>query len=121
MAVSDMVIVIDTGHHSGMEKMRAVVVPKAGGRLVLEERDIPQPGAGEVRIRVGACGVCHSDSVTVEGHMPGLVYPRIPGHEVIGVIEALGPEVRGWKTGTRVGVGWFSGSCGYCSHCRRGD
>jgi alcohol dehydrogenase len=104
-----------------MPKMRAMVIPKAGGRFRMEERDLPEPGRHEVRIRVHACGVCHSDSVTVEGHMPGLGYPRIPGHEVIGVIDALGPDVEGWDVGARVGVGWFGGSCGYCGHCRRGD
>src|SRR6202166_719696 len=104
-----------------MSKMRAMVVPQAGGKFRLEERDVPQPGPQEVCVRVHACGVCHSDSLIVEGHMPGLTYPRIPGHEVIGVIEALGAEVRGWKAGQRVGVGWFGGACGYCGHCRRGD
>ncbi len=104
-----------------MPKMRAIIVPKAGAKLRLEERDIPEPGRHEVRIRVQACGVCHSDAATIEGHMPGITYPRVPGHEVIGVIEALGPDVDGWTVGTRVGVGWFGGSCGYCSHCRRGD
>ena len=104
-----------------MTKMRAMVVPQAGGKFRLEERDVPQPGPQEVCVRVHACGVCHSDSLIVEGHMPGLTYPRIPGHEVIGVIEALGAEVRGWKAGQRVGVGWFGGACGYCGHCRRGD
>jgi len=101
--------------------MRAMVVREAGGKLQLEERDVPQPGPQEARIRVHACGVCHSDAMIMEGHMPGLVYPRIPGHEVIGTIEALGAEVRGWKAGERVGVGWFGGACGYCGHCRRGD
>jgi len=104
-----------------MLKMRAMVVPEPGGRFRMEERDLPEPGRHEVRVRVHACGVCHSDSITVEGHMPGLSYPRIPGHEVIGVIDALGPNVEGWDVGTRVGVGWFGGSCGYCGHCRRGD
>ena len=75
-----------------MTKMRAMIVPKPGGPLRLEERDVPQPGRHEVLIRVHACGVCHSDSLTVEGHMPGIAYPRIPGHEVIGTVEALGPE-----------------------------
>jgi alcohol dehydrogenase len=102
-----------------MTKMRAMVVGEPGGRFRMEERDLPEPGRQEVRIRVDACGVCHSDSLIVEGHMPGLGYPRIPGHEVIGVIEALGAEVEGWQVGTRVGVGWFGGSCGYCGHCRR--
>jgi alcohol dehydrogenase len=104
-----------------MSKMRAMVVAEPGARFRMEERDLPEPKRHEVRIRVQACGVCHSDSVTVEGHMPGLGYPRIPGHEVIGVIDALGPDVDGWEVGTRVGVGWFGGSCGYCTNCRRGD
>jgi alcohol dehydrogenase len=104
-----------------MSKMRAMIVPKPGGRFRMEERDLPEPGRHEVRIRVHACGVCHSDSLVVEGHMPGLRYPRIPGHEVIGVIDALGPDTEGWNVGQRVGVGWFGGSCGYCGHCRRGD
>lgn len=104
-----------------MATMRAMVVPEPGARLRLEERALPQPGRREVRIRVEACGVCHSDAATVEGHMPGIAYPRIPGHEVIGVIDAIGPEVEGWEVGARVGVGWFGGACGYCRHCRRGD
>jgi alcohol dehydrogenase len=104
-----------------MSKMRAMIVPKAGEKLRMEERDLPQPGRHEVRIKVQACGVCHSDSLTVQGLMPGLVYPRIPGHEVIGVIDALGADVDGWSVGTRVGVGWFGGSCGYCGHCRRNN
>jgi D-arabinose 1-dehydrogenase-like Zn-dependent alcohol dehydrogenase len=104
-----------------MAKMRAMVVPKPGGPLQMEERDAPEPGPHEVRIRVQACGVCHSDSVTVEGLFPGLQYPRIPGHEVIGIVDAIGPDVAGWPVGARVGVGWFPGSCGYCRHCRRGD
>ena len=103
-----------------MSKMRAMVIPEPGGRFRMEERDLPEPGRHEVRIRVHACGVCHSDSFTAEGHMPGLSYPRIPGHEVIGVIDALGPDVEGWGVGARAGVGWFGGSCGYCGHCRRG-
>jgi alcohol dehydrogenase len=101
--------------------MRAMTVREPGGRLHMEERDLPAPGRHEVRIRIDACGVCHSDAATVEGHMPGLRYPRVPGHEVIGVIDALGPDVEGWNPGARVGVGWFGGSCGYCGNCRRGD
>jgi alcohol dehydrogenase len=101
-----------------MPKMRAMIVPVRGGRFRLEERDLPQPGRHEVRIRVQACGVCHSDSVTVEGLMPGITYPRVPGHEVIGVIDALGADVEGWEVGARVGVGWFGG---YCAHCRRSE
>jgi alcohol dehydrogenase len=104
-----------------MSKMRAMIVPEIRGRFRMEERELPEPGRHEVRVRVHACGVCHSDSVTVEGLVPGLSYPRIPGHEVIGVIDALGRDVDGWDVGARVGVGWFGGSCGYCGHCRRGD
>jgi D-arabinose 1-dehydrogenase-like Zn-dependent alcohol dehydrogenase len=102
-----------------MAKMRAMVVQKAGGPLVAEERDLPVPGREEMRIRVQACGVCHSDVLTVQGVMPGIQYPRIPGHEVIGVVDALGEGVKGWSVGARAGVGWFGGSCGYCSRCRR--
>lgn len=104
-----------------MSKMRAMIVPSAGAKLRMEEREIPEPGPHEVRVRVQACGVCHSDAVTVAGRMPGLKYPRVPGHEVIGVLEAPGPGVQGWEIGTRVGVGWFPGSCGYCGPCRHGD
>jgi alcohol dehydrogenase len=104
-----------------MPKMRAAVVPAAHSGFRMEERDLPEPGRHEVRIRVRACGVCHSDVVTVEGLMPGLTYPRIPGHEVIGEIDALGPDVAGWAVGDRVGVGWFGGSCGYCRRCRRDE
>jgi alcohol dehydrogenase len=102
-----------------MTKMRAMIVPEVRGKFRMQEFDLPEPGRHEVRIRVHACGVCHSDSVTVEGLAPGITYPRIPGHEVIGAIEALGPDVEGWKVGERVGVGWFGGSCGYCRNCRR--
>jgi D-arabinose 1-dehydrogenase-like Zn-dependent alcohol dehydrogenase len=104
-----------------MTKMRAMAIAKPGAPFQMEERDLPEPGAHEVRIRVQACGVCHSDALTVNGLMPGLKYPRVPGHEVIGVIDAIGPDVAGWKVGARVGVGWFGGSCGYCGNCRRGD
>jgi alcohol dehydrogenase len=104
-----------------MTKMRAMVVPQARGRFLAEERDLPEPGRHEVRIRIHACGVCHSDSLVVDGAMPTITYPRIPGHEVIGVIDALGADVDGWSLGERVGVGWFGGSCGYCGHCRRGN
>ena len=104
-----------------MAKMRAMIAPGDGAKLRLEERDVPQPGRHEVRIRVQACGVCHSDALTVQGRMAGLKHPRIPGHEVIGTIEALGADIDGWQTGTRVGVGWFPGNCGYCRECRRGN
>jgi D-arabinose 1-dehydrogenase-like Zn-dependent alcohol dehydrogenase len=104
-----------------MAKMRAMIVPEVGGRLELVERDIPNPGDHEVLVKVHACGVCHSDSILVSGAMPGLTYPRVPGHEVIGTIEAVGADVQGWSVGTRVGIGWWPGSCGYCGHCRRGE
>jgi D-arabinose 1-dehydrogenase-like Zn-dependent alcohol dehydrogenase len=104
-----------------MSKMRAMVIPQAGSKFRLEERERPEPGRHEVRLRVHACGVCRSDVVTVQGLMPGINYPRIPGHEVIGTIEALGADVDGWTPGTRVGVGWFGGSCGYCRQCRRAN
>jgi alcohol dehydrogenase len=102
-----------------MAKMRAMVIRERGGRFVAEERDIPVPGPKQMRIRVQACGVCHSDVVTVQGLVPIVQYPRVPGHEVIGVVDALGEGVRGWKVGARAGVGWFGGSCGYCNRCRR--
>lgn len=102
-----------------MAKMRAMVVTKPSGPFEMVERDIPEPGLEEIRLKVLACGVCHSDSVTVEKLFPFIQYPRAPGHEVIGVVDALGPGVKGFKLGERVGVGWFGGSCGYCSHCRR--
>jgi len=102
-------------------KMRAVQLTKAGGPLELVEREIPAPGAGKVRIKVQACGVCHSDSLTKEGRWPGLQYPRVPGHEVVGVVDALGAGVAGWTVGQRVGVGWHGGHCGRCDSCRRGD
>jgi D-arabinose 1-dehydrogenase-like Zn-dependent alcohol dehydrogenase len=104
-----------------MAKMRAVQVPKAGGGLEMVEREIPEPGPGAVLIKVESCGVCHSDSVTVEGLFPGIQYPRVPGHEVIGLIDKLGAGVKGWKVGQRVGVGWHGNNCGYCHNCRRGD
>jgi alcohol dehydrogenase len=103
-----------------MATMRAMTVPARGAKLRMEERQLPEPGRDEVRIRVQACGVCHSDSMTVEGNSPGIDYPRTPGHEVIGVLEALGEGVRGWQTGARVGVGWSPGACGYCTRCRHG-
>jgi D-arabinose 1-dehydrogenase-like Zn-dependent alcohol dehydrogenase len=101
--------------------MKAVQVPKAGADFEIVEREIPNPGAGQVRIRVLACGVCHSDSVTKDGLFPGIVYPRVPGHEVAGVIDALGSGVSTWKKGQRVGVGWHGGQDGTCLACRRGD
>src|ERR1700678_4673526 len=104
-----------------MPKMRAVQIPRAGGPLEIVERDIPEPGPGYVRIKVQACGVCHSDTVTKDGLFPGIQYPRVPGHEVVGVIDAVGPNVPRWKVGQRVGVGWNGAYCGYCDSCRRGN
>lgn len=102
-------------------KMRVVQVRSANGPFELVEREIPEPGPGSVRVRVHACGICHSDSLTKEGVFPGIEYPRAPGHEIAGVIDKLGEGVAGWKQGDRVGVGWHGGHCGYCDRCRRGD
>ncbi len=104
-----------------MSKMRAVQISRPKGPLEIVERDIPEPGSGSVRIKVQACGICHSDSVTKDGAMPGIQYPRVPGHEVVGVIDAVGPSVARWTVGQRVGVGWHGGHCGYCDSCRRGN
>lgn len=104
-----------------MPKMRAVQIPRPGGPFELVERDIPEPGPGSVRIKVEACGICHSDSLVKEGHWPGIQYPRVPGHEVAGVIDAVGAGVAEWKSGQRVGVGWYGGHCDHCESCRRGD
>src|SRR6184192_3439323 len=101
--------------------MRVIQVPRAGGPLELVERDVPEPQPGWVRVKVEACGICHSDSLIKEGLWPGIQYPRVPGHEVIGVVDLVGEGVKGWKSGQRVGVGWHGGHCGYCEHCRRGD
>jgi alcohol dehydrogenase/propanol-preferring alcohol dehydrogenase len=101
--------------------MRAVQVEKPGSPLKLVERPVPEPGPGKVRIKVEACGICHSDSFVVEGTYPGIVYPRVPGHEIAGHIDAVGPGVTAWRAGQRVGVGWHGGHCGVCANCRRGD
>jgi alcohol dehydrogenase, propanol-preferring len=90
-------------------------------KLRIVERPIPQPGEGQVLIRVEACGICHTDSITVEGEFPGLSFPRVPGHEVAGRVEAIGPRVLQWRVGQRVGVGFFGGYDGHCEPCRRGD
>jgi D-arabinose 1-dehydrogenase-like Zn-dependent alcohol dehydrogenase len=95
-------------------------VSRPNGPLELVERDLPEPGRGEVRVKVQACGICHSDSFVKEGTFPSITYPRVPGHEIAGVIDALGPDVIGWRVGQRVGVGWFGGHCGRCEPCRRG-
>jgi D-arabinose 1-dehydrogenase-like Zn-dependent alcohol dehydrogenase len=101
--------------------MKAVQISRAGGDFEIVEREIPQPGPGQVRIRVKACGVCHSDVVTKEGLFPGISYPRVPGHEVIGVVDEVGAGVNNWTKGQRVGVGWHGGQDGTCPSCRRGD
>jgi D-arabinose 1-dehydrogenase-like Zn-dependent alcohol dehydrogenase len=104
-----------------MSKMRVVQVTRPNGSFEIVEREIPEPGAGKVRIKVEACGICHSDSMTKEGLWPGIQYPRVPGHEIAGVVDAVGPGVEGWSKGQRAGVGWYGGHCGYCDSCRRGD
>ena len=103
-----------------MAQMKAVQVSRANGPLELVSREIPRPGPREVLIKVQACGICHSDFFTVAGVFP-IQYPRVPGHEVVGTLEAVGPDVPEWKTGMRVGVGWHGGHCGHCHSCRRGD
>src|SRR5919109_4308628 len=102
-------------------QMKAAQISKPGAGFQIVEREIPEPGAGQVRIKVQACGVCHSDSMTKEGLWPGIQYPRVPGHEIAGTIDAIGNGVTGWTKGQRVGVGWHGGHCGYCDSCRRGD
>ena len=104
-----------------MLKMKAVQVSKAGGNFELVERNIPDPGRNQVRIKVEACGICHSDALVKEGLWPGLQYPRVPGHEIAGRIDAVGADVSNWKPGQRVGVGWHGGHCFVCDPCRRGD
>src|ERR1700720_1602603 len=101
--------------------MKAAQIPKPGADFEIVEREIPKPGAGQVRIKVQACGVCHSDLFTKEGAWPGIQYPRVPGHEVAGIIDELGPGVSGWREGQRAGVGWHGGHDGTCLQCRRGD
>jgi D-arabinose 1-dehydrogenase-like Zn-dependent alcohol dehydrogenase len=100
---------------------RAAQVPAAGGAFELVKREFPEPGPGKIRIRVQACGVCHSDTVTKLGLFPGITYPRVPGHEVAGVVDAVGADVPLFKIGQRVGLGWHGGHCNYCPPCRRGD
>jgi D-arabinose 1-dehydrogenase-like Zn-dependent alcohol dehydrogenase len=101
--------------------MKAAQIGKPGADFEIVEREIPKPGVGQVRIKVQACGVCHSDVLTKEGQWPGIQYPRVPGHEVAGVIDELGGGVSEWKEGQRVGVGWHGGQDGTCPECRRGD
>lgn len=102
-------------------KMKAAQISKAGGDWEPIERDIPEPGPGQVRVKVEACGICHSDALVKEGLWPGLQYPRVPGHEIAGRVDALGTNVTSWAVGQRVGVGWHGGHCFVCEQCRRGD
>jgi D-arabinose 1-dehydrogenase-like Zn-dependent alcohol dehydrogenase len=104
-----------------MPKMKAAVIVKPGADFEIQEREIPVPAAGHVRIKVQACGICHSDQITKDGVFPWIVYPRVPGHEVAGVIDEVGPGVTMWKKGQRVGVGWHGGQDNTCLQCRRGD
>jgi D-arabinose 1-dehydrogenase-like Zn-dependent alcohol dehydrogenase len=104
-----------------MTTMRAMQVPAAGGDFELVERAVPEPGPRQVRVKVEACGICHSDMFTKEGAFPGIEYPRVPGHEVAGTIDAVGDDTGGWQPGRRVGVGWHGWHCGECASCRHGD
>ncbi|MBS0653820.1 MAG: alcohol dehydrogenase catalytic domain-containing protein [Verrucomicrobia bacterium] len=104
-----------------MAKMRAVQVPGPNKPLEVVEKEIPSPKRGTVRVKVQACGICHSDSFTKEGAFPGIQYPRVPGHEIAGIIDSLGEEAGDWKVGQRVGIGWNGGACKTCESCRRGD
>src|SRR5882762_5636273 len=102
-------------------KMKAAQISKAGGDWELVERDLPEPGPGQVRVKVEACGICHSDVLVKDGIWPGLQYPRVPGHEIAGRVDAAGANVTSWAVGQRVGVGWHGGHCFVCEQCRRGD
>src|SRR5271165_1556479 len=106
---------------AGVATMKVAQVPKAGADFEIVDREIPKPGVRQVRIKVQACGICHSDVLTKEGAWPGIQYPRVPGHEVAGIIDELGAGVSEWKQGQRVGVGWHGGQDGTCLSCRRGD
>src|ERR1700730_6096963 len=104
-----------------MATMRVAQVSRPNGPFEIVERQIPEPSTGSGRIKVQACGICHSDSLTKEGMYPGIQFPRVPGHEVAGVIDAVGAGVAEWTAGQRVGVGWHGGHCGHCESCRRGS
>src|SRR5260370_18054980 len=106
---------------TAMPKMKIAVVTKPGGDFEIQEREVPQPGPGHVRIRVQACGICFIDHLVKDGLWPGVTYPRSPGHEVAGVIDEVGSGVTTWKKAQRVGVGWHGGHDGTCRQCRRGD
>jgi alcohol dehydrogenase/propanol-preferring alcohol dehydrogenase len=104
-----------------MPKIKVVQVSRPGGPLEVVERELAEPAAGEVQLKVEACGICHSDTLVREGGWPGMKYPRVPGHEVVGIIEAIGAGVTGFSRGERVGVGWYGGHDGRCDPCRRGQ
>src|ERR1041385_3994900 len=104
-----------------MKTMRVAQIPAPKGKFEIVERPLPEAAPGTVRIKVAACGVCHSDALVKEGLWPGIQYPRVPGHEVTGTIDAVGEGVTRWKVGQRVGVGWNGGYCGQCDNCRRGN
>jgi D-arabinose 1-dehydrogenase-like Zn-dependent alcohol dehydrogenase len=104
-----------------MAKMKVMAVSRANGPFELLEREIPKPDPAHVRVKVEACGICHSDVYTKAGLWPGIAYPRVPGHEIAGTVDELGAGVSGWSVGDRVGIGWHGGHCGYCDSCRRGD
>jgi len=106
---------------TGIAPMKVAQISRPGGDFEIVEREVPNPGMGQVRIKVQACGVCHSDVLTKEGQWPGIQYPRVPGHEVVGVIDEVGAGVSEWKQGQRVGVGWHGGQDNTCAACRRGD
>ncbi len=103
-----------------MTKMKAVQISRPGGPFELVERDVPEPSRGEIRIKVEACGICHSDGLVKSGAFPGLTLPRVPGHEIAGRVDATGADVVGFSPGDKVGVGWYGGHCGHCESCRRG-
>ena len=104
-----------------MSLMKAIQVSSPGSDFELVQKEIPEPKEFEVLIKVAACGVCHGEALVKEGHFPGIKYPRIPGHEVIGTINKLGSRVEDWKLGQRVGIGWHGGHCFKCSACRKGE
>ena len=104
-----------------MQLMKAIQVSSPGADFELIQKEIPEPGNNEVLIKVEACGVCHGDAMTKEGHFPGIKYPIIPGHEVVGIVDKAGPMVTHWKAGQRIGIGWHGGHCNQCNSCRKGD
>ena len=104
-----------------MKLMKAIQVSSPGGEFELVQKEIPKPGDHEVLIKVEACGICHGDSISKEGRMPGIKYPIIPGHEVVGIVDEIGSQVKRWKVGQRFGVGWHGGHCFDCSACHKGD